>query len=90
MRKILPPPGFDPRTVQPVASRSTDSAIPAYLLPYYYYWEKDYHGCEYYKEFSAMECDISQYFRNLPQSLRIYFLHFQKRDEVLKAVNVGI
>ena len=24
-----PPPGFDPRTVQPVASRNTDWAIPA-------------------------------------------------------------
>ena len=24
MRKISPPPGFDPRTVQPVASRYTD------------------------------------------------------------------
>jgi hypothetical protein len=29
MRKISPPPGFDPRTVQPVASRYTDYAIPA-------------------------------------------------------------
>jgi len=28
-RKISPPPGFDPRTVQPVASRYTDWAIPA-------------------------------------------------------------
>jgi hypothetical protein len=27
VRKILPPPGFDPRTVQPVASRYTDWAI---------------------------------------------------------------
>jgi hypothetical protein len=27
--KSRPPPGFDPRTVQPVASRYTDSAIPA-------------------------------------------------------------
>jgi hypothetical protein len=26
VRKILPPPGFDPRTVQPVASRCTDYA----------------------------------------------------------------
>ena len=26
MRKISPPPGFDPRTVQPVASRYTDYA----------------------------------------------------------------
>ena len=26
VRKILPPPGFDPRTVQPVASRYTDYA----------------------------------------------------------------
>jgi hypothetical protein len=29
VRKISPPPGFDPRTVQPVASRYTDWAIPA-------------------------------------------------------------
>ena len=29
VRKISPPPGFDPRTVQPVASRNTDYAIAA-------------------------------------------------------------
>ena len=29
MRKISPPPGFDPRTVQPVASRYTDWTIVA-------------------------------------------------------------
>jgi hypothetical protein len=29
MRKTSPPPGFDPRTVQPVASRYTDWAIAA-------------------------------------------------------------
>jgi hypothetical protein len=29
VRKISPPPGFDPRTVQRVASRYTDWAIPA-------------------------------------------------------------
>jgi hypothetical protein len=28
VRKILPPPGFDPRTVQPVASCYTNYAIP--------------------------------------------------------------
>ena len=28
--KILPPLGFDPRTVQPVASRFADRAIPAH------------------------------------------------------------
>ena len=28
--KSRPPPGFDPRTVQPVASRYTDCAIPAH------------------------------------------------------------
>jgi hypothetical protein len=32
VRNILPPSGFDPRTVQPVASRYTDWAIPAYVL----------------------------------------------------------
>ena len=29
VRKILPPPEFDPRTAQPIASRYTDWAIPA-------------------------------------------------------------
>jgi len=29
VRKISPPPGFDPRTVQSAASRYTDWAIPA-------------------------------------------------------------
>jgi hypothetical protein len=29
VRKIFPPPRFDPRTFQPVASRYTDYAIPA-------------------------------------------------------------
>ena len=37
--KISPPPGFDPRTVQPVESRYTDWAIPAadYLVVYTIY-----------------------------------------------------
>ena len=30
-RKISPPPGYKPRTVQPVASRYTDWAIPAHV-----------------------------------------------------------
>jgi hypothetical protein len=29
VRKISPPPGFDPRTVQSVASRYTDYTVPA-------------------------------------------------------------
>jgi hypothetical protein len=29
VRKILPPPGFDPGTLQPVASRCTNYNIPA-------------------------------------------------------------
>jgi hypothetical protein len=39
VRKIVPPPGFDPRTVQPVASRYTDRAIAAYstLIVWYVY-----------------------------------------------------
>ena len=32
VRKISPPPGFDPRIVQPVASRYTDYAIPVPVL----------------------------------------------------------
>ena len=30
--KSRPPPGFDPRTVQPVTSRYTDRAIPTHKL----------------------------------------------------------
>jgi hypothetical protein len=30
--KSRPPPGFDPRAVQPVASRCTDWAIPAHYV----------------------------------------------------------
>ena len=37
VRKISPPPGFDPRTVQPVASRYTYWAIPAHTAPKYVY-----------------------------------------------------
>jgi hypothetical protein len=35
LRKISPPPGFDPRTVQPVASRYTDWAILGHLEKLY-------------------------------------------------------
>ena len=41
VRKITPPPGFDPRTFQPVASRYTDWAIPVHktlCITYYYYY----------------------------------------------------
>jgi hypothetical protein len=30
VQKISPPPGFDPRALQPVASNYTDGAIPAH------------------------------------------------------------
>jgi hypothetical protein len=32
VRKISPPPGFDPQTVQPVASRYTNYTIQALIL----------------------------------------------------------
>jgi hypothetical protein len=32
VRKMSPPPGFDPRTVQAVASRYTDWTIPAHRM----------------------------------------------------------
>ena len=34
VRNTSPPPGFDPRTVQPVASRYTDRATPDHNLYY--------------------------------------------------------
>jgi hypothetical protein len=35
LRKIPPPPGFDPRTIQPVVSSYTDYAIEAHFPPQY-------------------------------------------------------
>jgi hypothetical protein len=37
VRKISPPPGFDPETFQPVASRHTVFAIPTRLPDYKYF-----------------------------------------------------
>ena len=36
--KSRPPPGFDPQTLQPVASRYTNYAIPAHIWSLY--WNK--------------------------------------------------
>jgi hypothetical protein len=41
VRKISPPPGFDPRTVQPVASSYIDSAIPAHANAHYTLFNRD-------------------------------------------------
>ena len=38
VRKISPPPGFGPRTLQPVASRYTDWAIAAATFKEVYTW----------------------------------------------------
>jgi hypothetical protein len=38
VRKISPQTRFDPRTVQSVASRYTDWAIPAFFFQFYYLW----------------------------------------------------
>jgi hypothetical protein len=43
VRKISPPPGLDPRTVQPVASRYTDWVIPAYSCFKILYYISNYY-----------------------------------------------
>jgi hypothetical protein len=59
VRKILPPPGFDPRTVQPVAGRCTDWAIPARVV-YIRKWNlsKSYQSPFESREQKA-DCDLS-------------------------------
>ena len=46
VRKISPPPEFDPRTVQPVASRYTDWAIPAHIVIMYVHVKCDSLVCK--------------------------------------------
>jgi hypothetical protein len=38
-RKISPPPGFNPRTIQPLANRYSDYAIPVLAKLIYHSWE---------------------------------------------------
>jgi hypothetical protein len=49
VQKILPPTGFDPRTVQPITSRYTDCTIPAHALckDYTYYSIRGFHPNKY-------------------------------------------
>jgi hypothetical protein len=51
VRKISPPPGFHPRTVQPVVSRYTDYAISAKLI-----WQDDNNKMEFEIVFEDMDC----------------------------------
>ena len=45
VRKISPPPGFDPRTVQSVASRCTNYAIPVTKSNIIQFLKTDETGC---------------------------------------------
>jgi hypothetical protein len=45
MRKVLPLPGFDPRTIQHVASRYTDNPHPSHTLLKQYLTYTDYTKC---------------------------------------------
>jgi hypothetical protein len=59
VRKISPPPGFDPRTAQLVASRYTDWAIPARIwevncLKIFIFYSID--RKKYFKEFGGTYC----------------------------------
>jgi len=44
VRKISPPPEFNPRTVQPVACRCTTWAIPAHKLMWFFNYNKKNHS----------------------------------------------
>ena len=80
VRKISPPPGFDPRTVQPVASRYTDWAIPAPIILYYIYslyiplglllihCDSFYHSFQLYKKSHTITTVLYHYTRQLEVS----------------------
>ena len=57
VRRNSPPPGFDPRTVQPVASRNTDWAIPAHSAYSCAVWIS-YRSK--YGEYRRMRCNVVQ------------------------------
>jgi hypothetical protein len=63
LRKISPPPGFDPRTVQPVVSRCTDYAITTYGR-INQRWGNWYYSSFYWiqLDYTAWDCAQSQNF----------------------------
>jgi hypothetical protein len=68
VRKISPPPGFDPRTIQPVASRYTNCAIPARVCALCRYIHditvvQKMYGIENFKQFSDKAAEKSHYFK---------------------------
>ena len=67
VRKILPPPGFDFRTVQPVASHYNDFAIPAQYLVHEFKKNK-------ISLFKLMECviDNAAVFVGIQMQLQCY------------------
>jgi hypothetical protein len=60
VQKISPPPEFDPRTVQPVASHYTDWAIPA--LTYSYNADTNMPG---FKKFSSFIITYAPHYENV-------------------------
>jgi hypothetical protein len=47
VRKISPPPGFDPQTLEPIASRYTDYAVPAHGKMSYHRQRRNMNMCQY-------------------------------------------
>ena len=56
MRKISPPPVFDPQTVQSVASRYTDCGIPAHLIRIDIYFNDSVELCRYSFVVPVLSC----------------------------------
>jgi hypothetical protein len=56
VRKISPPPGFDPRTVQPVVSRYTDYAIPSHTLSQHHTKTSNKQDLTWYWESFELPC----------------------------------
>jgi hypothetical protein len=74
VQKISPSPGFDRRTVQPVASHFTDCAIPAPIIRY----------INFFFNFNQKHFVICDWFRVLKKSERILF-HMNRRRQFLVA-----
>jgi hypothetical protein len=64
VRKIVPATGFDPRTVQPVASRYTDWAIPAHIIITIF-------NLFLFPFYEELTCAVSVYFKFVGRKLQV-------------------
>jgi hypothetical protein len=86
VRKISPQPGFDPRTVQPVASRYTDRAVPAHT----YFTPTNSNYCVFVTLLHILQMYLFMYLRFNPAGNTVPLFFWVRLSDIAKCFKIGI